>query len=191
MRKPLKPLLLSALATAVLCTTPHAVADDDTGVYLSVAASRLSADFEDENDINFEDSDNAGSVRLGYMFNDRFGVELGYLDLGSFTSDGDSPANRIELDGDAVSLAFVANWSVLEQLDLYGKVGAYNLDVKSTSVIAGRVLTANQEENEPFAAFGVDWDLGQFNLFGEFSVVDTDVSELTIDIATAGVKIEF
>lgn len=186
-----KKAMFGAVAGSLLFATPQAFADDDTGAYLGVTINRLSADFEDENDVNFEDSDSAGGFRVGYMFTDMFGAEFGYLDLGNFTSDGDGPFNRIELDGDAFSIAFVANFSVLDQLDLYGKAGAYSLDVNATSTIAGRTFQANDTETAPFAAFGVDWDLGNFNLFGEISVVDTDISELTVDIATAGVKYEF
>ena len=181
--------------TAVMLTVglnaQFASADDDSGFFVGVAANRLSADFEDENDIDFDDSDNAFSGRVGYMFTDMFGIELGYLDLGDYHADGDGRGNRIDVDADAFSLALVINWAVLEQLDLYAKVGAYNINANSTSRFAGNVLQIDDDESAAFGAFGVEYDLGTFNLFAEISKADTDVNDLSIDIATAGVKFEF
>lgn len=186
----LKAIPLS-LATAALLSPAVTFADDDTGFYLGVAVNRLSADFEDERDIDFEDSDNAASIKFGYMFNDIVGLEIGYLDLGGYVAEGDTPDNRIDIDADARSVAVVGNWSVMDQLDLYGKLGLYNTDVDSRSTIAGNVIDNDDDENEVFGAFGAEYDLGNFNLFAEFSVADTDINDLAIDIATAGVKFEF
>ena len=44
---------------------------------------------------------------------------------------------------------------------------------------------------EPFIALGAEIDFGNWNLFGEYAVVGTDVSDLAIDIITFGVKYEF
>lgn len=166
-------------------------ADDDAGPYFGVGVNRLSAHFEDQSDIDFEESDNAVSAKAGFMFTDFIGVEVAYIDLGSYQADGETRGNRIDLDADGISAAVVLNWSVINQLDLYGKLGLYRLNVESNSIIAGNQLTTDEAEEEVFGAIGIEYDLGTANLFTELSVVDTDTNELSITIATAGVKFEF
>lgn len=176
---------------ATIFASQSALADDDTGFFIGAAVNRLSADFQDNNDVNFDDSDTALSGRAGYMFNNFFGIELGYLDLGDYFAEGDSPGNRIDLDADAVSAALIFNWEVHNELDLYAKVGAFQLNVDSNSFIAGARLRQNDEETEAFGAFGVEYDIGRLNFFAELSIADTDINDLSINIATAGIKFEF
>lgn len=187
----IKNTLLASLIFASTAITPFAMADDDTGFFIGVAANKLSADFEDERDVEFDDSDTAASIRAGYIFNNLLGIELGYLDLGEYFAEGDSRNNRIDLDADALSAALVLNWTVHNQIDLYGKLGVFQLNVDSDSFVAGARLQQNDEETEVFGAFGIDYDIGAVNFFAEISIADTDINELSIDIATAGIKYEF
>lgn len=166
-------------------------ADDDTGLYLGVSASRLSADFEDQDDVDFDDSDNAGGVQLGYMFNNQIGAELGYMDLGNYTSPGDNPGNRLNLNADGLSAALVVNFDVFDPIDIYIKAGAFQIDAESRSRAASLVLNRNEDSTEAFGAIGLKVDLGALNFYGELSKVDTDVNALTIDIATVGIRYEF
>ncbi|MGH1428819.1 MAG: outer membrane beta-barrel protein [Arenicella sp.] len=178
------------MLTACLISTSVVSADDDTGFYIGFGINRLSADFEDENDTDFEDSDNAASIKVGYMFTNHIGLELGYLDLGDYVAEGDQRSNRIELDAQAYNIAVVGNWPIIDQMDIYGKAGLFNIDAESTSSIAGNTITRNSDENEFFAAVGAEFDLGQINLFTEFSAVDTDFNDLSLNIITAGIKLE-
>ena len=186
----IKAISISVL-TASLLAPALVSADDDTGWYVGAGVSRLSADFEDENDTDFDDSDNAFSAKAGYMFNNYIGVELGYLDLGDYVAEGDTRSNRIELDATAYTLTVVGNWPVIDQLDLYGKAGLINIDVESSSTIAGNRFSTDSDEDELYAAIGAEFDLGQINLFTELAIADTDINDLSLNIATAGIKIEF
>ncbi len=183
--------VLGVIAGSFIFSSPALYADDDTGLYLGLGVSRLSADFEDENDVDFDDSDNTASARIGYMFTPQFGVELGYVDLGDYQAVGSTSGNRIDIDADAFSLALVVNWTLADQLDLYVKGAAYNIRANSNSTIAGSRLSRDDDETEAFGAIGVDYDFGGLNLFAEFSKADTDTNDLSIDIVTAGVKFEF
>ena len=129
-------IISTGILSTVFLLSSLAIADDDTGFYLGVGLNRLSADFEDENDVDFEESDNAGIIKLGYMFNDFVGVEVGYIDLGDYDAEGNMPSNRIDLDAEAFTLAIVGNWSVIDKMDLYAKAGIYSIDVESNSVVA-------------------------------------------------------
>ncbi len=184
-------VLNGAFASVLAITATPLSADDDTGWFIGISANRVSADFEDSSDVDFDDSDTAFGVRGGYMFNDIVGVEAGYLDLGDFSADGDRPGNRIDLDADAFSLGLVLNWRVHPLFDLYGKLGAYYIDVNSDSSVAGQALSEGDSQTEAFYAVGGEWDLGQINVFAEFSQVDTDVNDLAIDIVSLGLKYEF
>ncbi|RBP50638.1 porin family protein [Arenicella xantha] len=182
-------LTIASLSAGLIAPTVSMA--DDTGPYIAASVNRASANFEDIRDIDFDDSDNAFGLRAGYMFTDLIGVEVAYLDLGEFSAPGDGPNNAIELDADGYSAALVLNLSVVDQLDLYVKAGAFRVNANADSFIAGQRLRFDDEATEPFAAFGAEWDLGTLNLFAEYSVVDTDISDLSVDIASAGVKLEF
>ena len=107
------------------------------------------------------------------MFNDFVGVEVGYIDLGDYDAEGDTPSNRIDLDAEAFTLAIVGNWPVIDKMDLYAKAGIYSIDVESSSVVAGNVLNStNDGEEEIVGTIGVEYDMGHVNLFTEFSVAD-------------------
>ncbi|MBX2867474.1 MAG: outer membrane beta-barrel protein [Acidiferrobacterales bacterium] len=186
---PLHALLLVLLLLIVL--PAGALADDDTGLYFGVSANRLSADFEDVNDVNFEESDTAGGVHIGYMFSNLVGVEAGYIDLGSYSADGDNPGNALDLDADAFNAALVLNFNALEQLDIYIKGGAFLVRADSDSNAAGQTFRVDDDSTEPYGAIGLKADLGAWNIFGELSKVDTDVNDLSIDILSVGVRYEF
>ena len=182
--------LLSALA--LILVSPTSVrADDDTGLYFGASANRLSADFEDVNDVDFDDSDTAGGVHIGYMFSNLVGIEAGYIDLGSYSADGDNPGNALQLDADAFNAALVLNFNVLQQLDIYIKGGAFLVRADSDSNAAGQTFREDEDSTEPYGAIGLKADLGAWNIFGELSKVDTDVNDLSIDILSVGVRYEF
>ncbi|MGI9316364.1 MAG: outer membrane beta-barrel protein [bacterium] len=158
--KHLHPALIGVTLTGIMLL-PVAHADDDTGLYISASANRLSADFKDTSDVDFDDSDTAGGLRIGYMTNPFLGFELGYLDLGDYEAEGDTPGNRISLDGSAFTGAIILNWELVEQIDVYGKVGAFYIEADSASNVAGRRISANEDATEIFGGIGVELDLGR------------------------------
>ena len=185
----IKTKKIIAGATALLLAYgAHAVqADDDTGFYAGIGASRLDANFQDVDDLDFDDSDTAVQLKAGYMFNDILGVEGGWLDLGDYEG-----GSGIKVDADAFWLAALANWSVSDRWDLYAKLGAFFIDAKSDQVIPGRgAFNKNETETELGGGVGVEVDFGNWNLFGEYARVDTSVNDLRVDIITLGLKYEF
>ena len=184
-----KLIIGTVLASTLLL--PTAYGDDDSGLYIAGSANRLSADFKDVNDAKFDDSDSAGGVRLGYMSSGFLGFELGYLDLGSYSATGETAGNNISLDADAFTAAVVLNWEVVPQIDIYTRFGALFIDANSDSFVAGQTFSAGSRETEAFGAIGVEFDFGALNLFAEFSKADTSVNDLTLDIASVGLKYEF
>jgi OOP family OmpA-OmpF porin len=184
------PVLIGAALSGLLLL-PTAQADDDTGLYLGASANRMSANFRGENDVNFDESDTAGGLRIGYMVNNFFGVEFGYLDLGSYNAVGDTPSNNINLSAKGFTGAFILNWELVNQIDVYGKVGAFSIDTDANSTIAGIKFSESETSTEVFGGIGIELDLGNINFFAEYSAVNTDVNDLTLDIASIGIKYEF
>ena len=174
-----------------ICFLPLTHADDDSGVYLSASVNRLSADFENSDDVDFDESDNAGGARIGYMFNDLVGLELSYIDLGEYSASGPVPGNEISLDASAFSTALVLNLDLGVGFDLYGKAGVHFIESESQSLVGGRTIMVDEDEVEPFAAIGVEADFGHWNIFGELSSAQTDQNDLSIVVASVGLKYEF
>jgi hypothetical protein len=177
--------ILSVAAILSLAVASPIFADDDTGFYLGASANRLSADQKNVSDVDFEDSDTALGLKAGYMFTDRFGVEGGYLDLGDYNTRGNEQGIDLNLDAEGFYLVGVLNFSVAENWDIYGKLGGFFLDTNTD-------LTGfDKSSTELFGGLGVEYDFGKWNIFGEFSKLDTDTNDLTFDIISLGVKYEF
>ncbi len=177
-------------AALFIFTTSVVLADDDSGWYFGASGNRLSADFEDVDDVNFSESDTALGLQIGYMFTNLIGLEAGYIDLGDYSAPGDNPGNALQLDADAFSAALVLNFSVIDQLDIYVKGGAFLVRAESDSTVASETFRVDDDSVEPFGAFGLKADLGAWNIFGEISKVDTSVRDLSIDIFSLGVRYE-
>jgi hypothetical protein len=178
-----KTLTLSS-AIVALGLSP-ACADDDTGGYIGISANRLSVDNVETTDTDFEDSDTAFGAKVGYMFTDMFGIEGGYLDLGDYETRGQEEGRNLSLDAEGWYLAGVLNFSLAENFDLYGKLGAFSVDSNSD------FTDFEESSTEVFGGVGAEYDLGAVNLFGEFNVIDTDIADINWDVISLGIKYEF
>ena len=184
----MKVLKYSTLTAALsLAISSPTLADDDTGFYLGGSVNRLSADQNNVNDVDFEDSDNAFGLKAGYMFTDLLGVEGGYIDLGDYNTKGNDAGVNLSLDADGFYLVGVLNFSFAENWDIYGKLGAFAFD--SNTDFTG--VDFDESSTELFGGLGIEYDFGHWNIFGEFSKLDTDTNDLSIDILSLGVKYEF
>ena len=180
-------LFKTTILTAAMLAFGTAFADDDTGWYLGIGVAALDSDFDDVDDLTFEDSDTTAQLKGGYMFNDMFGIEGGWVDLGDYKG-----GSGIEVDANAFWLTGVGNWSFANNWDLYGKVGMVAVNAKSDQVIPFRgQVKEDDTETDIFGAVGLEYDFGSWNLFGEYAVMDTDVSDLNVSMVTLGVKWDF
>jgi OOP family OmpA-OmpF porin len=185
--------LVWTLLTTMLLTAAFAAnsqVQDDEGYYAGISANWVNADFKDRSDTDFDDSDAAFGIRGGYMFSDMLGVEIGYMDFGDFEATDDDANDTIDLNADAFTLAAVFNWSVAEYIDLYGKLGVYNVNANRTSTIAGNVLE-DDDDTSAYGTLGIEYDFGDWDVFAEISIADTDINDLNMDIISVGVKYQF
>ena len=182
----MRRVLYFAMAAAIsLSITSQTFADDDTGFFLGASVNRLSADQDDVNDVDFDDSDNAFGLKGGYMFTDLLGIEGGYIDLGNYNASGNDAGNNLSLDAEGFYLVGVLNFSFAENWDAYGKLGAFAFDSNTD------ITDFDESSTELFGGLGIEYDFGTWNIFGEFSKLDTDINNLSIDILSLGVKYEF
>lgn len=177
--------LLVAGSALFLVSTSTVIADDDTGWFLGASVNRLSADQKSVEDVDFEDSDNAFGLKGGYMFSNLFGLEAGYIDLGDYKTRGNEQGVNLNLDAEGWYLAGVLNFTPADNWDLYAKLGAFVLDTNSN------LTEFDDSSTEVYGGIGVEYDFGDWNIFGEFSAVNTDVNDLTTDILSLGLKYEF
>lgn len=189
-------LLVAISALGFVTQTAMAGTMGDDGFYVAVGGSNARVDTGD-----FDDSDTAATVRVGYMFNSIVGLEGGYFELGDFSDSvdelqelvEDALGNRgdVDLDLDAFSLAVVLN-APLTLFDLYGKVGVLAVDAELKANTPFGRFGRSESAAGPLLALGGELDLGLVNIFAEVSRINIDEDEVDdLDIASIGVKFEF
>ncbi len=206
--KSLSPTLFAIAAAMLISTTVNAqntfelqdnTAEDDSGFYIALGVSRISAEASAEfnnAELDFDDSDNAYNFRAGIMFTNWIGIEAAYYDFGEFEDSLEDAVAElgvdnvdVDLDLKAYGLSLVGNIP-LPYVDLYIKGGAVKLDGEATASAFGLSISDETDSTEPFAAVGAELDFGTVNLFAEYSrILDND--DVEVDFATAGVKLEF
>jgi len=164
---------LLALGLLLMSGACQAQAPLGDGLYLGVGAGVLDS-------AHGQDRQTGASIRLGYEFNQRVGAELGYL--GFQDSDQD-----LDVELDAWSASLVLSFP-LTTFDLYGKLGATNLDGGQGVQLGSSSGTGRSTRG--FAALGAQMRVGLFDLYGEFTRVSTD-QEDDIDVFSAGLKFSF
>ncbi len=153
--------LIASLAAIGFCGS--AVAQDQPW-YLSAKVGASEFELEDPfrdslafNDAQY-DLDTRGTafqLGLGYQLTPNYALELHYGDLGESNLSANSTLPAIQINSDVrtrvVSLDFLASYPVLDQMDVYAKLGATRWDVEAdttasgSAAFGGRVLADEQE----------------------------------------------
>jgi len=194
-----KTTSLAGVIALMTACVPPALAQNfgDYGLYVAGGLSRINASFDNARGRSVDESDTTGSLRVGYMFPNRrqlnglFGLELGYLDLGSFKSGTVGRDNEVDVSADGFTIAGVASFRAAQSVDIYARLGAYMVDTTSSSVVNGQRVSSDDGGTEPFFALGAEIDNGDWNFFGEFAKVDAGGRNFEADVITVGVKFEF
>ncbi|GHA06541.1 hypothetical protein GCM10008090_15270 [Arenicella chitinivorans] len=190
---PLTKLALSlALAGAAITAPSIAAADDDTGFYLGATYNDVGIDYNAGDRIRFSDDEKTVGYRAGYMFNNTLGVDLGYMDLGTYAESNVGLLDGTRLEAEATTLSLVLNLTPVDYLDVYARIGAAKIEQDRSIVVAGAPVNFDPEDDtKPFGAIGIAFDLGAIDIFAEYSKLDTDNNDTDLDIVSAGVKFEF
>jgi OOP family OmpA-OmpF porin len=139
--------------------------------------------------VSCDDTDTAFRVFGGYDFNKNFGVELGYADLGKVT------VSALGLSGDVKATAWdimaVGRIPVFQNFDLYGKLGWYFADSKSSGALGGSSESNNDFTYAIGAAYNFNKNLSVRLEWQQYSSVGSDSSNGDVDVYGIGVVYRF
>ena len=118
MNKPMKSIL-----TLTLIASASLVQAKDDPFYAGIGFGQAMTDACDQMTMPCDDSSNAWKGFFGYNFNQNFGVELSYNNIGKTHAYDTTDDLSASLDVDAYALSAVGRIDITEPLSLYGKIG--------------------------------------------------------------------
>ncbi|HKQ14402.1 MAG TPA: porin family protein [Steroidobacteraceae bacterium] len=121
-------------ALGLMAATTIAQADTQPGFYAGVGLGMSKVGADELDGTGFDDSDTGFKIFGGYDFNQNFGVEVSYFDLGEGSIDGGSASASVGVTG--LSASAVGRIPVSEMFALYGKIGyaSYDIDLDFNNV---------------------------------------------------------
>ncbi len=131
------------------------------------------------------DDDSGQKFYGGYQFTDRYALEGGYTDLGTFDVDPSQGSGDVDVDG--LQFAGVATFSLPNQFAIFGKAGIYNWDQDGSNVIVpalGGAVSADDDGTDIMFGFGVNYSAGNWGIRGEWERFDADDD---VDMLSVGV----
>ena len=130
-----------------------------------------------DNDNSALDDDSGQKFYGGYQFTDRYALEGGYTDLGSFDVNA-VPGADVDVDG--LQFAGVATYSLPNNFALFGKAGVYNWDQDGN----GTALVPDDDGTDIMFGFGLNYNAGNWGIRGEWERFDADDD---VDMISVGV----
>ena len=151
---------------------------------------------------SIDKSDSTWRIRGGYQFNENFGLEGSYEDLGkTYSGSGTLSANQ---DTTAWTLSAVGKAPVSQnrRLKVYGKLGASRWESKrDLQVNANPSVRVKEKGTDPVAGIGLEYDVSNqwtvrggydrhFNV-GKFNNAISGTVEKDVDALTIGASFNF
>ncbi len=130
----------------------------------------------DESDL---DDDSGTKFYGGYHFTDRYALEGGHTDLGTF--DFDVPflgTGDVEVDG--IQVAGVASFPIKGKFSIFGKAGVYMWDADISVPALG---SGGDDGTDIMYGFGLNYGAGNWGIRGEWEHFD----EVDVDMLSVGV----
>ena len=180
----LKQGMVAVLAASAALISAPASAEFYLGASAGESTLETSDTFDGE-EYDFEASDTHFKVFGGYMFNEYFGVEAAFLDLGALDDrvgfdGGEAGPLAIDADADFTGIAAeVVGQYPIGDFDLFAKVGviSYELDGDLTLSDSDGVLERESfsvDGEELIYGVGARYNFGQIGVRAEYEVVDAD-----------------
>ena len=156
---------------------------------------------------SIDKSDSTWRIRGGYQFNENFGLEGSYVDLGkTYSGSGTLGANTFSANQDttAWTLSAVGKAPVSQnrRLKVYGKLGASRWESKrDLQVNANPSVRVKEKGTDPVAGIGLEYDVSNqwtvrggydrhFNV-GKFNNAISGTVEKDVDALTIGASFNF
>ena len=108
-----------------------------------------------------DDSDWGWNVAAGYKVTRNWAVEVGYVDLGSFSAVGTFGGAPARLDADVTgwNISAVGTLPVGDMFSVYGKIGYFRSEAKATANVAGALGRGTSRQNDVTAGIGARYHL--------------------------------
>lgn len=177
MKIPMKPLRHCALIAALplLAIIPQAQAEDG-GITLGLDYGQAEARKFCEDIDDCDNADASAKAEIGLQFGKAFGLEFGYVSLGTLLDSGDSQFNASQ-DSSAMTLSALGKFAFTDRFGIYGRLGAARYSTDSSGTVAG-VPVEDQDGVTPFYGAGVELGLSDnFSLRAEYQVY-SDISRV-------------
>lgn len=214
-------VLTAMLAVFIAMSSPLAVAEDEDhsmgwlvpagtpaqNVYAGVGVGVDDIDYPDSNQdgsvssISDDDTDQFGSVFLGYQINDYVAVQGGYYDFGDSdfagVSDGSgnswAPGNvHANLDADGWELGLLGRWPIAPRWYALGFIGWLWWDSTETFIDNGFVSEEHDSGSDLSYAAGLEYDIGREDrIVYRFMLSQHEVDESSYDIGGAAAEIVY
>jgi OOP family OmpA-OmpF porin len=198
------PLITLLLVGLALCGPARA--DEAPGFYLGVSVGQTQVDDVCDGVTSCDDTDTGFKIFGGYQFNQYFGVEGGYVDLGkaSATGSGADPllgtfSGTAELETWGAFASAVATIPIGQYFGIFGKVGGAYTDSEATltgtssTLGAGTVSASDEGFNLTYgvgAKINVSQGLSIRVEWERFQEVGGDF-EVDVDLISAGISYKF
>ena len=141
-----------------------------------------------------DETDTSFRIFGGYQFHPNVAVEAGYADLGEASLSGTFLSAPASATGEAKAwdLVAVLSWPVGNVFSLYGKLGVYRGEARSTGAVGGFGGPRGSETVTDFTyALGGQFNLGRnVGMRGEWQRYN-DFSGSNIDVLSLGVLYRF
>jgi OOP family OmpA-OmpF porin len=166
----------SSIAVAVLscAVAGHAVAqqeEEQQGVYVGAGLGDFSVQIDelDGDDIDFDDGDTAYKLFVGYRFNQFFGVQLDYLDLGRSDSAVGLQNLEIETGGFAARLEGTLPLAFME---IFATAGMVYSDVEASF---GGTQFFDESDSDPVYSVGIGFEIAERAVLRlEYEIIDIE-----------------
>src|SRR6266851_1006842 len=158
-----KKVLLAAMLGATVMAAPAASmaqARADTGWYAGITVGQSDVKNVDCGGFSCDTKDTAFRILGGYQINRNFAAELGYHDLGKVTFS--APGVNGNIKASAWELVGLGAYPLANQFSVYGKLGAYHAESKSSASISGLGSGSLKETNTDLTfGLGVQYDVSR------------------------------
>ncbi len=161
--------IINLVAASVLLATASVAMADSTGFYAGVLAGYGKVDYTSNDGAVTKNHGIDGGINVGYMFNNNFGVETGFMQYSKVKLiDGTSITQNY-----SIHVAGVAKYNLTDTVNVYGKLGVADVHSKYPADDNGK--SVGYSKAALFAAAGVGYDVTQ-NIETSFEVDATTKS---------------
>ena len=168
-----------AVAIVALAGTGPAMAQDpeeQEGVYVGGGVGDFSVEIDefDSDDINFDDSDTVYKLFVGYRFNQFFGAQGDFYDLGS--SDSRVGAQNLDIATGGYALRLEGTLP-LAFFELFATAGLFYSDVEAT---LGSTEIFDESDSDPVYSVGAGFEIAERVVLRlEYEIIDIDTFDDT------------